>query len=362
LNTLAGRIGAGELMGEILVDGQQRQSSTWKIQCAYVEQDDILFPSLTVFETLMYSARLRLPSNLSRKEKKERVEKVIAVLGLQTCSDTKIGDEKSRGISGGERKRVSIGVELVTNPHILFLDEPTSGLDAFNAFNVVQVIKDLAKKEGKIVLMTIHQPRTDILALFDKVLLLSAGKCLWFGPTDNAIDHFAKLGYALPPKTNPSDFFLDTITIDARTPELFDLTKKRVDLFHDEWKKIETVEWKKIETVEKNHFVAKQMLEIVKEKVKWPSSPFQEFSTLLGRNLLNDTRNKAVFLASMVQAVFLSFVISLIFWQSTNDQAGIQNRMGFFFFLSINLTFSVIMPSVNVFPGQKRLITRVRRY
>jgi ABC-type multidrug transport system ATPase subunit len=123
LNTLAGRIGAGELKGSILVDGTPRQKSTWTKQCAYVEQDDILFPALSVQETLMYSAVLRLPGSLSQKEKKAHVDDIISKLGLQTCANTRIGDEKRRGISGGERKRVSIGIELVTDPHILFLDE-----------------------------------------------------------------------------------------------------------------------------------------------------------------------------------------------------------------------------------------------
>jgi ABC-type multidrug transport system ATPase subunit len=123
LNTLAGRIGPGKLSGDILVDGQPRNPSTWNRQCAYVEQDDIMFRNLSVYETFRYSALLRLPGAMSYKEKMDRVESVIAALGLQGCRDTWIGDTQTRGISGGERKRVSIGIELVTNPQILFLDE-----------------------------------------------------------------------------------------------------------------------------------------------------------------------------------------------------------------------------------------------
>jgi ABC-type multidrug transport system ATPase subunit len=110
-----------------------------------------------------------------------------------------------RGISGGEKKRVSIGIELVTDPDLLFLDEPTSGLDASTALNIISLIKELAKARGMVVLMTIHQPRTDILDLFDKIILLSVGKTVWYGRTDSAIEHFNKLGFPLPNKTNPSD-------------------------------------------------------------------------------------------------------------------------------------------------------------
>ena len=194
LNTLAGRIpSTTSLEGEITLNGAARDELRWKLQCAYVEQDDILFTSLTVYETLLYSARLRLPSSMSKQEKINRVNKVISQLGLEGCRNTRIGNELERGISGGERKRVSIGIELVTDPQILFLDEPTSGLDAFNAFNAMDTLKKLAKTENKIILVTIHQPRTDILELFDKIILLSMGKSVWFGPTSDCIDHFQKV-------------------------------------------------------------------------------------------------------------------------------------------------------------------------
>jgi ABC-type multidrug transport system ATPase subunit len=91
-----------------------------------------MFTNLTVFENLLYSARLRLPSSVSLAEKTKIVERIIQQLGLQNCKDTRIGDAENRGISGGERKRVSIGIELVTDPKVIFLDEPSSGLDAFN--------------------------------------------------------------------------------------------------------------------------------------------------------------------------------------------------------------------------------------
>jgi ABC-type multidrug transport system ATPase subunit/ABC-type multidrug transport system permease subunit len=349
LNTLAGRIGDGDLKGDILVDGKVRNESTWKLQCAYVEQDDILFESLTVQETLMYSAMLRLPRRFSKEEKSRRVDNIIAQLGLEQCRNTRIGNEVNRGISGGERKRVSIGVELVTDPHILFLDEPTSGLDAFNAFNAIESIKKLAKAENKIVLMTIHQPRTDILELFDKIILLSAGKTLWFGDLDGAIAHFGNMGYPLPPKTNPSDFFLDTITPDGRTPELFEKSMERIKKFYAGYKEIE-----------KPLDIKKDDTPVIASKVEWPSTWIYEFIVLLGRNLIDNFRNMAIVGAALGSALFVALLISALYWQVKNDASGIQNRLGVFFFLSINLTFGVILPSINVFPEQKRLIKRER--
>ncbi|KAJ3220187.1 hypothetical protein HDU67_005513 [Dinochytrium kinnereticum] len=162
LNVLAGRIGPGTLRGSITVNGAPRKRSTWRKVAAYVEQEEVMFKNLTVAETFQYAAQLRLPSELSKKEKDDRVNDLIAELGLNKCRDTKIGDSDTRGISGGEKKRVSIGNELITQPSILFLDEPTSGLDAFTAVNIISTVSRIAKTRCATAIMTIHQPRTDI--------------------------------------------------------------------------------------------------------------------------------------------------------------------------------------------------------
>lgn len=140
-----------------------------------------MYSTLTVRETIQYAALLRLPNVLTRVQKKAHVDDIINMLNLMDCADTLIGSDEKRGISGGERKRVAIAIELVTNPRLLFLDEPTSGLDAFTAFKIMQIMRDMAVNESKTVISTIHQPRTDILFLFHKLLLLSQGKIVYFG-------------------------------------------------------------------------------------------------------------------------------------------------------------------------------------
>ncbi|KAJ3269080.1 hypothetical protein HDV01_001888 [Terramyces sp. JEL0728] len=352
LNTLAGRIGPGELSGDILLDGKRRSPRNWTLQCAYVEQDDILFKQLTVFETLRYSALLRLPQTMTIAEKEARVNSVISQLGLTGCKNTPIGDELVRGISGGERKRVSIGIELVTNPHILFLDEPTSGLDAFNAFNTIQSIKELAKKENKLVLMTIHQPRTDILELFDKVMLLSVGKVMWFGSTPDAIVHFDKLGFKLPKNTNPSDYFIDIITIDQRDDARREESLKRIALFQEAFAKVTSAETK--------DKAAPDTTGDVSTKVAWPSLWINEFFIILHRYIINMTRDKAVVFATLGQACVNLLIVCILYYNVTDDIAGIQNRIGVFFFLTLNMTFGNVMPTVNAFPETKKLIKRER--
>lgn len=171
-------------------------------------QDDVLYPHLTVTETLLYTVLLRLPDSISRKEKADIAEAVMAELGLTACRDSIIGNSERRGVSGGERKRVSIGQELLINPSLLFLDEPTSGLDSTTAGKIVLTLLNLTKG-GRTVVMSIHQPSSRMFYMFHKVLLLSDGHPLFFGKASLAMEYFACVGYAPNVAMNPSDFLLD---------------------------------------------------------------------------------------------------------------------------------------------------------
>jgi ABC-type multidrug transport system ATPase subunit len=141
-----------------------------KRQIAYVLQDDILFPHLTVQETLSYTAQLRQPGDMSYEDKMLKVDEVISALNLNKARHTIIGDSTQRGVSGGERKRVNIGVQLLSDPSAIFLDEPTSGLDTSTAFSLVKTLRSIAKS-GYTVAATIHQPASHIFDLFDKVVV-----------------------------------------------------------------------------------------------------------------------------------------------------------------------------------------------
>lgn len=175
LNMLAGRLvdqGRAHTSGAILVNGQRRHYGSFRRMSAYVLQEDCMFAELTVKETITLSALLRLPRSMPRAEKLRRVADIIAELGLAKCQDTLIGSELIRGVSGGEKKRVNIGTELVTDPSLVFLDEPTSGLDSFNAQSVMSTLLKLART-GRTIVATIHQPRSSIFQMFDNLLLLS---------------------------------------------------------------------------------------------------------------------------------------------------------------------------------------------
>ena len=171
-------------------------------------QDDVLEATMTPLEILLFTAKLKL--NLPEAEIEQKVNLMLSELNLQNCKNTRIGNNLNRGISGGERKRTSIGVELISDPKIIFLDEPTTGLDSFNAFEVVQKICELAELEEKIIIFTIHQPSSEIFSLLDKISILADGKTVYFGDRGSSIDFFNDhLHLMYPENYNPFEYFIE---------------------------------------------------------------------------------------------------------------------------------------------------------
>lgn len=189
LDALAGRLSRNIFMtGNILLNGKKQRLDYGGV--AYVTQEDVLLGTLTVRETISFSANLRLPNNMSKEKVKQIVEATIMGMGLQDCADRQIGNWQLRGISGGEKKRLSIALEILIRPRLLFLDEPTSGLDSASAFFVIQSIKNLAR-DGRTVVSSVHQPSSEVFALFDDLFLLSGGETVYFGEAKIAVKGFS---------------------------------------------------------------------------------------------------------------------------------------------------------------------------
>ncbi|XP_031113512.1 ABC transporter G family member 15-like [Ipomoea triloba] len=216
LDSLAGRLSTNLVMtGNAILNGRKTKLNSGAV--AYVTQEDLLMGTLTVRETITYSAQLRLPSNLRRSEVHEITENVIMEMGLQECADQLIGNWHLRGISGGEKKRLSIALEILTQPRLMFLDEPTSGLDSAAAFFVLQVLKNAACGGGRTIVCSIHQPSSEVFALFDDLCLLSSGETVYFGEAKSAVEFFADSGFPCPSRRSPSDHFLRCINSDFDT-------------------------------------------------------------------------------------------------------------------------------------------------
>lgn len=212
LDALSGRLAADAfLSGAILLNGRKAKLSYGTV--AYVTQDENLIGTLTVRETIAYSARLRLPDKMPWSEKSAIVESTILEMGLQDCADTVIGNWHLRGVSGGERRRVCIAIEILTRPRLLFLDEPTTGLDSASAFFVTQTLRGLST-EKRTVIASIHQPSSEVFELFDRLCLLSGGRTVYFGEASQADEFFESAGFPCRDLVNPADHFIRCINSD----------------------------------------------------------------------------------------------------------------------------------------------------
>ncbi|XP_071688925.1 ABC transporter G family member 1-like [Rutidosis leptorrhynchoides] len=213
LDSLAGRLASNvRHTGRVLVNGRKQRLTFGTL--AYMTQEPVLTWTLTVKETVYYSAELQLPKLMPKSEKKARADKIIKDMGLRDTMNTRIGGWGIKGISGGQKRRLSICVELLTHPKLLLLDEPTSGLDSAASYYVMNQIVKLTQLYGMTVLAAIHQPSSQIFGLFNNLCLLSLGKTVYFGPTPATNQFFAVNGFACPNLQSPADHYLMTINPD----------------------------------------------------------------------------------------------------------------------------------------------------
>ncbi|XP_071841409.1 uncharacterized protein [Apostichopus japonicus] len=208
LTTLAGRQSCQA--GTVLLDGNSLDKKLRR-KIGFVLQDDVFLPNLSLHETLMYTARLRLPSNRKSDEVATRVRWVETKLDLIKCKNTRIGNISNRGLSGGEKKRASIACELLHQPAVLILDEPTSGLDSDSAYKLIKLLKKIAISSQTAIVLSIHQPSSSVFQLFDRVVLVLNGETVFFGKAKSVVSYFGSLGLHCPPSYNPADFIMEKL-------------------------------------------------------------------------------------------------------------------------------------------------------
>lgn len=211
LSALAGKATGCKKTGMILVNGKPESIYSYKRIIGFVPQDDIVHGNLTVEENLWFSARCRLSADLSKAEKVLVLERVIESLGLQAIRDSLVGTVEKRGISGGQRKRVNVGLEMVMEPSLLILDEPTSGLDSSSSLLLLRALRREAL-EGVNICMVVHQPSYALFKMFDDLILLAKGGLIaYLGPAKKVEEYFAGLGITVPERVNPPDHFIDIL-------------------------------------------------------------------------------------------------------------------------------------------------------
>ncbi|SPO07611.1 related to A.gambiae ATP-binding-cassette protein [Cephalotrichum gorgonifer] len=321
LNTLAERMISPRLAesGSTTFNGVAGVQST---RHAYVMQQDVLLPSLTVRETLQYAAALRLPPSTTAAQSARVVEEVILELGLKECADTRVGSTQHKGCSGGEKRRTSIGVQLLANPSVLFLDEPTTGLDATSAFQLVKTLKGLAAK-GRTIIMTIHQPRSEIWDRFDSLVVLARGGPVYSGPAKGCIPWFDGQGFKIPPFVNPAEFVIDIAAVDNRTPELEAETTSRVEGLKRAWN-----------TESQLRYPSPSAEAAARPRIRKPSdnskhaSFLRQLVVLTNRTFKVTYRDPMGMMASIFEGIMMAIITGYIFYNLARDDSGIRSREG----------------------------------
>ncbi|KAG1950838.1 ATP-binding cassette sub-family G member 8 isoform X1 [Pimephales promelas] len=341
--------------GEILINGKPSTRSLVKKSIAHVRQDDRLLPHLTVRETLTFVAKLRLPAHFTQKQRDQRVDEVIAELRLRQCANTRVGNEYVRGVSGGERRRVSIAVQLLWNPGILILDEPTSGLDSFTAHNLVITLYRLARG-NRLVLLSVHQPRSDIFQLFDLVVLLSSGSAVYCGQAKDLVPYFTSLGYPCPRYCNPSDYYVDLISIDRRSPEkeaqCLEKARTLAAQFVEKVKNTEDFMWKsedcgpsELDTPQSSvpHVLNKEsVITVSKPKDRLPGK-VQQFTILIRRQVFNNYRDLVTLVVHGLEALLMSLLIGFLYFGAGDEGLSIQDTVALLYMIGALTPFAVVL-------------------
>ncbi|KAA0044058.1 hypothetical protein IC582_009486 [Cucumis melo] len=377
IDALADRIAKGKLKGKVTLNNEVLESGLLKVISAYVMQDDLLFPMLTVEETLMFSAEFRLPRSLSKSKKKARVQALINQLGLTAAANTVIGDEGHRGVSGGERRRVSIGIDIIHDPILLFLDEPTSGLDSTSAFMVVKVLQRIAQS-GSIVIMSIHQPSYRILSLLDRLIFLSHGQTVYSGSPTDLPNFLAEFGHPIPGNENRTEFALDLV---RDLEETVGGTKSMVE-HNKSWQRKNNDHLEDYEIhrdfSRRFHLCLKDAISASISRGKLVSgapidsnrsSSFSKFSNPLWieilviakRSIMNSRRMPELFGIRLGAVLITGIILATMFWHLDNSPKGIQERLGFFAF-AMSTTFYTCAEAIPVFLQERYIFMRETAY
>ncbi|XP_074570773.1 ABC transporter G family member 5-like [Curcuma longa] len=370
IDALANRIVRESLEGSITLNGEKLEGRLLKVISAYVMQDDLLYPMLTVEETLMFSAEFRLPRSLSAAKKMSRVQALIDQLGLRAAAGTIIGDEIHRGVSGGERRRVSIGIDIIHDPILLFLDEPTSGLDSTSAHMVVKVLQRIAHS-GSVVIMSVHQPSYRILCLLDRLLILSQGSTVYAGSPTGLHPFFADFGQPIPDNENPTEFALDLIRELEATPEgaktlvEFNHARQALPVVSAGGGKKSPVSLEDAigASISRGKLVyGAEGTTTTAAAVPKHANPFwMETMVLTKRSLANTRRMPELFVMRLGSVLVTGFILATIFWRLDDTPKGVQERLGFFA-IAMSTMFYTCADALPVFIQERNIFMRETAY
>jgi len=372
LDALSGRSIYQE--GTMTVNGivvEKTMMKKFKRKVAYIKQVDCFFDHLTVRDQLTYTALLRLPSTQTKAEKHSEVNRIIGLLRLNKCADTPI-----RLLSGGEKKRVNIGTELLTDPQVILLDEPTSGLDSTSAVALLRLLHDLAKGSGKTIITSIHQPSSAVFRAFDKLIMLAEGHVVYFGTPLHGLTYLEEKSLACPSGYNAADHWMDLLVVDSTNNEDDEVAKleekKEVDeesayepgqsrtrqYLIDSWD--EKTQKEEIMSLMKEDLKNARGNNFLKNSGKKFNTSWMTQFFVLNHRAMRNSRSAVFTRLNLIKSGIVGLIMGLTYFQLPYTESTVPDRDGYFFFTMTYWVFESMFAALMSYPSEALIISKER--
>lgn len=348
MDILVGYVTNG-VTGSIITNGHPRQLKFFNKLCSYIMQEDLLQPNLTVRENMQIAAHLKLGNELSASDRDTAVTEILKTLSLSACSNI-----RTERLSGGQKKRLAVALELVNNPPVIFLDEPTTGLDIVAINNCIQLLKDLSR-QGRTIVCTIHQPSASLFHMFDLVYVLARGCCVYQGSSNQLVPFLANCGLHCPPTYNPADYVLEVLQMDVINMLTTEIQNGKI-IKLDQKNKDEPPRSKlcRMETVA----VMPNVYGADKHAFDFPTSSWEQFSILLRRMTTQRFRNSTALWLQIIHHIFSGVIIGTIFWGVGNNASKPFENFKFCLCVSVFMMYTYVMTPVLILPLEVNMLKR----
>ncbi|KAL6438392.1 hypothetical protein ACFW04_004495 [Cataglyphis niger] len=386
MNVLAG-YKTSHLNGSVLINGKDRNLRRFRKMSCYIMQDDRLLPHLTVYEAMTVSANLKLGKDISATAKKVVIEEIIETLGLREASNT-----QTQNLSGGQRKRLSIALELVNNPPVMFFDEPTSGLDSSACFQCLSLLKSLSRG-GRTIICTIHQPSARLFEMFDHLYLLAEGQCIYQGNVGGLVPFLSSMGLDCPSYHNPADYVMEVACGEHGEcvhKLVMAVNNGKCNNYQHHQAAISTAQTVSNDIAKESpqeqtksegaalipNGVAKppgttminmpvscttsllDSVESIEQKVGFPTNGWVQFWILLKRTFLSQMRDMTLTRVRLISHIIVGFLIGAIYYDIGNEASEVMSNAGCVFFTVMFLMFTAMMPTILTFPMEMSVFVR----
>ncbi|XP_047369704.1 ATP-binding cassette sub-family G member 1-like isoform X2 [Vespa velutina] len=360
MDILAGFI-TSSFGGSVIVNGTERNLVKFRRSSTYIMQDDNIQPFLTVEEAMLVAADLKL--TLKPRERLRRIEEILSVMGLKETRCTRIG-----ALSGGQKKRLAISLELINNPPIIFLDEPTSGLDSVTSKQCIRFLKQLAL-EGRTIICTIHQPSASLFNMIDHLYIIAGGYCVYTGGTHNLVPYLSSLGLHCPTHYNPADFIIEICNGDYGN-HLSKLVETVQNGKSNAWRSSVNLSLNKAEEIIVTHMSASSKV-LQQTNIRVPSFEveykhttyyatgfWKQFHILLRRNAIKLLRDKILILTRISMHLFIALIVGAIFFRIGQDATYVLDNFNLLFFNLMFLMFSAFSSTLITLPLELPILMR----